>query len=121
MADICDFSVDQGSDFSVSVQILDALDEPLDLTGCTAAMDVRKSFRGEAFLSLSSDADGGLVIDPDTGTIDITITHEQSTGLPYGLFLYDLEVTFPDNTVWRVIEGKLHNRPEVTWTQEDQP
>ena len=115
MADIHDLNVDQGSDFEVQLQLLDALDEPLDLTGCSAAMDLRKSFRGASFLSLTSDEGGGLTIDAESGTITIDITHEQSSALGYGVYLYDLELIFPDETVWRVIEGRLNNRPEVTW------
>jgi hypothetical protein len=70
---------------------------PWNFTGYSAAMMVRESFDSiEPVLSLTNF--DGLTID-DAGAITVTIPADVTDALAAGSYVYDLEVTAPDETV----------------------
>ena len=60
----------------------------------------------------------------DTGTVLITLTPAQTTAIPVAAtatpdrkltqYIYDIQVTKPDGSVDRILEGAVEVSPEVT-------
>lgn len=112
-AGIFNDTIDQGATWQLEVQYLDDNDVPVDLTGYTAAMQLRTDYLVEpANLTLTT-SNGGIVITANTGTIMITATASQTYGLSAGIYVYDLELTL-NNYKERLIQGMLTVAGEVT-------
>lgn len=113
-AGIYNATIDQGATWSVTVLYKDSNGVAINLTGYTAAMQVRQQYSSEtAELTLTSPANG-IVITPLTGTIVITMTALQTGGLDEGYYVYDVELTSSGGLVDRLIQGQLTVAPEVT-------
>jgi hypothetical protein len=112
-AGIYNATIDQGATWSVTVTYTDSNGTPINLTGYTAAMQVRQQYSSaDADLTLTSPS-GGIVITPLTGVIVITMTATQTAALEEGYYVYDVELTsgsYKD----RLIQGQLTVAPEVT-------
>jgi len=111
-AGIYNFTVDQGSIFTLNLIYQDSSGVPINLTGNTARMQLRRKFGSIADLTLTS-ADGDIVITGNTGNILITISDEDTGSLDSGFYLYDLEL---DNAgvVSRLIQGQITLSQQVT-------
>lgn len=107
-----DLYVPQGATFDRTLTLeLDG--EPVNLTGYTAAMDVRKEYESvTATLELTNLS--GIQLGGNTGTITIGITASQTAAIIAGNYKYDLELTAPDGTVTRLIYGDFIVSREVT-------
>ena len=114
MADTYNILIDQGSTYTLALTYKDSAGVPINLTGYTAAMQLRKTVNSAtATLSLSSPS-FGIVITGATGLIDITITATQSRDLVADIYVYDLEITSGSGVVTRLIEGSAVVSAEVT-------
>jgi hypothetical protein len=104
--------LDQGSVFYVNLQYEDPDGNPINLSGNTARMQLRRSFTTVAELTLTTGG-GGIVITGATGNIAITISDEQTEALGSGFYVYDLEL---DNggIITRLIQGQITVSPQVT-------
>jgi len=103
----------QGSTFSKQITYkID--DQAIDLTGYSARMQVRQNYYSpEALASLSS-PNNGITIEELNGVINLFISSEETSSLPAGNFLYDLEIESEGGIVSRIIEGSFIVTPEVT-------
>ena len=87
----------------------------VNLTGCTARMQLRKAVNDTTVLDTLTTENGKLVIhEPLNGKFKIVIPASTSTAYTFTSAVYDLEIIFADQTVTRVIEGCLTAAPEVT-------
>lgn len=86
---------------------------PVDLTGCSARMQIRDQPGGPLRLELSTEPGQGLTLDP-AGTLRREITAAQTGALTFAKAVYDLELTFADGTVQRWAEGSVTLSPQVT-------
>ena len=113
-AGIYNATIDQGATWSVTVLYKDSAGAPINLTGYTAAMQVRQNYSSaEADLTLTSPANG-IVITALTGTVVITMSALQTGALDEGYYVYDVELTSSGGLVDRLIQGQLTVAPEVT-------
>lgn len=93
--------------------------EPLDLSGCTARMDIRARPADTAVL-LSLDSTSVLCL--EDGVIDITLTPAQTDLLGYDpsgarfrtRAAYDIEVVYPDGAVTRPVTGSFAISGSIT-------
>jgi hypothetical protein len=112
-AGIYNATIDQGATWSVVVTYKDSTGAAINLTGYTAAMQVRQQYSSaDADLTLTSPS-GGIVITGATGVVTITMTATQTAALEEGYYVYDVELTsgsYKD----RLIQGQLTVAPEVT-------
>ena len=76
MAIIANLYIDQGTDYSITVDCTDSAGEVLDLTGYTAAAQMRKTYG-----SSSISATFTTTITPSTGKVKLELTDTQTTGL----------------------------------------
>ncbi len=112
---VYDFTINAGADFSRVFTWKDSgsPQTPIDLTGCTARMSLKRDYRETtARLSLTTENDG-LALGGTTGTITVSIPNEDTSDLS-GKYLYDLEIVHPDSTVTRLLGGTITVSPEVT-------
>lgn len=106
----------KGSTFSKSFQWKTGLPSlAVNLTGCTARMQVRKSINDSTILdSLTTENSRIIITEPLNGKFLIKVPAATSTAYTFNGALYDIEIVFPDLTVVRVIEGCYEAVPEVT-------
>lgn len=116
MADEYDFGLRRGATWRQAFEWrqADGTTPYDDLTGWTAAMQLRtRAESGEALLSLTSPA-GGLAIDGPAARITATITAAQSADLPVGRAAYDIRLTAPSGDVYFLVEGTVTVESQVT-------
>ena len=112
-AGIYNTTIDQGSVLSVVLVYTDSNNTPVNLTGYTAAMQLRQNYNSDvADLTLTT-ANGGITIVGATGTITINATATQTGLLDPGFYVYDLELTSGSN-ISRLIQGQLTVAEQVT-------
>lgn len=68
------------------------LDNPVDLTGWSAKLQVKKRAGQPAALSLTSDSGGGLTVNGVDGTIDVWATPTQMEGIAPGQWLWEVQI-----------------------------
>jgi len=110
---LVNFVCPQGSTFKRTLTY--TLDNaPIDLSGYSARLQVREAYYStEPILSIASSG-SGIYIGGSAGTIDILISDSQTSQLPAGTHVYDLEIISPSLEVNRLIEGNWTVTPEVT-------
>lgn len=100
--------IDQGADYSTSVNLMDDNDNVIDLTGYTANAQIRKTY------SSSNAVNFGITIEAANGVLVLSLTHAQTANMTPGRFVYDVIVTDVANVASRVVEGIVTLTPRVT-------
>jgi hypothetical protein len=105
--------VDQGATFRRTLTYLDANQTPIDLTGYTAKLQVRRAAEDPdpALVTLTSGA--GLTLGVD-GTILIEFAPVQTAALDDGDAVFDMLLSAPDGTKTRLVSGRILVSPAVT-------
>lgn len=86
----------------------------VDLTGCTARMQIRdKVTSAEVLVSLTTE-NGGIELGGTAGTVRRLMTAAATAALDWQTGVYDLEIQFADGTVRRLLSGSVVVSPEVT-------
>jgi hypothetical protein len=113
-AGIYNFTVDQGAQYTTQVIWADSSGTPIDLTGYTAAMQLRlqAASPNPSALNLTS-SNGGITITPLAGEMDILMTTAQTGALAAGFYVYDLEIAL-SGVVTRIIQGQITVSAQVT-------
>lgn len=111
MAIIANIFIDQGADFSITVNVADVDGTTLDLAGYTAAAQMRKTYES----SSSSAAFTTSISNPTTdGQVTLSLTDTVTNALSPGRYVYDLVVTSGGGLKTRVVEGQAVVTPGVT-------
>lgn len=87
---------------------------PVDITGCSARMQVRSVVDDATVLLELSTANGGIALGGAAGTITLQLSAAATTALTWVRGVYDLEITLSDASVRRLLEGSVKVKPEVT-------
>jgi hypothetical protein len=112
-AGIYNFTMDQGSVWDLEITYQDPNGTPINLTGFTAKMQLRKEYNSTiADLTLTTGG-GGIVISGATGKIDISASAAQTAVLDPTYYVYDLELTSGTN-ISRLIQGQITVAEQVT-------
>jgi hypothetical protein len=109
MATARNLTIDQGSTYSISIELSDALGNSLDLTEYDIRAQLRKSYGSNTFTEFTASSG----INPENGVITLSLTSEQTGALRPGRYVYDIEIENEDE-VTRVLEGIITVTPEVT-------
>lgn len=118
------FVLEQGATFNIQLDWKDGDNNPIDLTGYHARMQLRPTVESsQVYLSLSSSLDvsgSGIFLSGSTndlplasGSIGIYISADTSQHLDFNEAYYDLEMVNGVN-VTRLIEGKVKLSKNVT-------
>lgn len=118
MAAQFNLDLDAGADFQITFEFENSDATPIDLTGYSARMMVRRQHTSETVsLSLTSPV-GGLVVSGPAGEVAVTVNKTQTAGLSstnaVEKYVYDLEVESGAGVVTRAMEGTFIVRPQVT-------
>ncbi len=115
MAADYDFTIDQGTSFSLPFEYLEGA-SPGDLTGAKIQAQLRSSARSPTKVADWNTLNGKFVIDidPMTGKFHLGLTPADTRALPAGIFVYDIELERVDGTVTRLLQGRVKISAEVT-------
>jgi hypothetical protein len=108
MAYIANLYVEAGATFSRTITKTDEDGTLSDLTGYTAALQVR-----ETVASASAVITKAPAIDTEEATISWTFSATETRLLTASKYLYALELTHINGTVIRLLEGDITVSPEV--------
>lgn len=106
----------QGSVFRRVIRYESPDESPIDLTGYSARMHVRKQpYDATPVLELTTENDS-IAIDGETGTITLGIPATTMASVPSGTAFYDLELVPPsgEDDAFRLLEGSFTIKREVT-------
>ena len=109
-----DFIIEQGSELSLPLIWKGGNGVPIDLTGCSAEMMIRREVDDSVPLVSLSSADGGIVLGETAGTIAIAIDEATTSELASGKAYYDLRLTDSLGKHRRLIQGQVIISPAVT-------
>lgn len=112
MADTYDIEIDAGATFQLQVLWRDSDGDPINLTGYSARMHIRRTVEAED-IDVELTSGSGMTLGGTAGTIDIEIDDATTSGLS-GSYVYDLELESGGGVVSRVIQGAVTVNPEVT-------
>ena len=105
--------IDQGADWFLNVTYDNPDGTPVNLTGYTAALQLR-SLPTDPVSVLSLSTGSGITITGATGLVAIRATATQTRAIDEGIYYYDLEITSGSGVVTRLIQGQADVSPEVT-------
>lgn len=86
---------------------------PVNVTGYTARMQVRKSVGGTVLIELSS-SNGRITVGTTDGSFALYISPTDTAAMQAGQWVFDLDVTAPDATVTTLLLGGFTVDPQVT-------
>lgn len=106
--------VEKGATYRHTLFWKDSSNVAIDLTGCTAKLQVRESVDSDIVIVELSTANNRIIIDHNLGKIDLFISDEDTTVLDGFGGVYDLEIYQPNGDTTRLIEGRMTFKSEVT-------
>lgn len=110
-----DFIIEQGATFQVKFTYQDAALTPISLVGCTVRMHVRKKITDPEILLDVSTVNGKVVMDQAAqGIFKMVVPAAETAAFTWRAGVYDIEVTYPDGTIDRILEGKVTVSLNVT-------
>ena len=109
MAIIANIYIDQGTDFSITVDVTDSAGEILELSGYTATAQMRRTYTSSTVAATFDTSIAELA-----GQVTISLTDTVTAGLEGGRYVYDLNIESSAGQKTRVIEGQAIVTPGVT-------
>lgn len=109
MAGFVELTVEQGANFSTTIDVKDGTNTIINLSGYTVAAQMRKSYYSTTANSFTT-----TITDASAGQITMTMTSANTSGLTPGRYVYDLLLTSGTGVKTRVIEGIVTVMPSVT-------
>jgi hypothetical protein len=93
--------------FQASIELKES-DIPIDLTGYNFYMQCRPSYQSSTvYFEVTSNTNGGIVIDPTHGKFTITIPASQTSQFTFLDGVYDVIAVKSDGTQLRAMEGNV--------------
>lgn len=88
---------------------------PIDITGYTARMQVRKSINSSEIMASFTVANSRISIGTTDGRVDVTMDADDSASeFEVGNWVYDMELESPAGKVYLPFSGKFIVKGEVT-------
>lgn len=112
MTAVHNFRIGRGETFATVITWKNN-DVPVNLTGYTARMQLRREYSSSSpALSLTSGS--GLTLGGSAGTVTISINAATTADLVADKYVYDLELVSSGGVVKRLLEGQIKLTPSVT-------
>jgi hypothetical protein len=109
MATISNLFVDAGANYSNIITVAATNGQALNLTGYTVKSQMRKSYSSSVAYNFTAS-----VYDAAGGKVRLQLDSDQSSAIPAGRWLYDVEITSQSGTKTRVVEGIVTVNPQIT-------
>ena len=87
---------------------------PVDLTGCTARMQIRAAIDDATPLVDLTTENSGITLGDTLGTIELYISDTDTAAFTFTTGIYDLEIILANDDVRRLLYGTVTVTPEVT-------
>lgn len=100
--------IDQGTDFSATIDVTDFDGNPFNLTNYTSAAQIRKSYAATTAYNFVTSDNNAL------GQITLTLSNTITNQMEPGRYVYDVEITSDAGQVSRVVEGIVTVTPGIT-------
>lgn len=110
MAVYSNIVIDQGADYSASIDVTDSDGDNIDLSGYTAAGQIRKTYSS----STAVDFTVSVASPASAGVLNISLSNTQTNAMKAGRYVYDVEITNSGGVKTRVLEGQVEITPGVT-------
>jgi hypothetical protein len=116
MAGLYNVTIDQGADWFLNVTYENPNGTAVNLTGYTAALQLRSLPNSPSAVLTLTTANAGIAITGATGLVSIRATATQTGLIDEGDYVYDLEITAPapGSVVTRLIQGQATVSAQVT-------
>lgn len=116
MATYEEFTIDQGTDIAIELELVDISGAAKNLTNYSVAAKLKKNYNSDSADTTDFIA---VVTSPATdGKVTLSLTNTQTDALKAGRYVYDVEISYEDsdaNTIIeRVLEGRIQVTPSVT-------
>ncbi len=109
MADKIDLAIDQGTSFEVDFLVKDSSNNTIDISTYTGTGKARKYVSSNTAVTMQ-------VNTFSNGILRASLTHIQTNNMIYSeRYLYDIKLTTPANTIFRVVEGVITINPQVSY------
>ena len=109
MAAFTEINVEQYATFSTTVNVEDSQGSAVNLSGYSAASQLRKSYYSTTANNFTATVTGIA-----NGEITLSMTAANTANLTPGRYLYDLVITAPTGVKTRVVEGIVNVLAGVT-------
>lgn len=109
-----DITIEQGATFTYPLIYKDSEGTPVNLTGYTARMQVRRSKASDVAVLTLTTENGSITLGGAAGTINVVASAENTAAITIKVGVYDLELVSPSGNVKRLIEGEVTISQEVT-------
>lgn len=100
--------IDQGATYATKLNITDTSGSPVDLTGYTAAAQIRKHYTSSNSVSFSTSLSAAL------GAVTLQLSANTTANMAAGRYVYDVELTDSYGRISRIVEGIVTVSPNVT-------
>jgi hypothetical protein len=110
MAVYSNIVIDQGADYSASIDVTDSDGDTIDLSGYTAAGQIKKTYSS----STAVDFTVSIASPASAGILNIGLSNTQTNAMKAGRYVYDIEITNSGGVKTRVLEGQVEITPGVT-------
>jgi hypothetical protein len=87
---------------------------PVNITGYTARMQIRRSISSTDKLIELSTENGRITVDGVNGMFTLYISPADTAALPSGTWVYDFETFAPNGTTTTLLEGAFVIDPQVS-------
>ena len=98
--------IDQGSDFSVTINLTDANNAPMSLENFTGSAQMRKYYTSSKYYRFG--------VEISNGTVTLTMNAANTNSITPGRYVFDCEITSSNNETSRILEGISTVTPSVT-------
>jgi len=109
MANVYNIFIDQGSTYSVTLEVTDSSGAQFDLTGYTAESQIRKTYT-----STDATANFTASLNINEGTVTLSISDSITNNISAGRYVYDCIITDQSGVKTRILEGQATITPGVT-------
>jgi len=106
MASKANLVVDQGSTYSITINLDDVNGDPMDVSGYTSRAQMRKHYTSSNAVTFTTAI--------SNGSLTISLTSTQTANIVSGRYVYDAELIDRFDNVTRIVEGIVTVTPEVT-------
>lgn len=113
MATYANISIDQGSNFTSTIEIEDAAGDSFNLSSYDVRGQIRKTFTSANAVDLDV-----TVSEPTKGEITMELSATDTASLKAGRYVYDVEIYDNSGYVLRVLEGQVLVNPRVTQSSD---
>lgn len=111
---VYNFCIPQGTDLTLPFVLQNGDETPINLSGYTAAMQLRVLVTAEQAVDTLTTDNGRIMIDAAAGKITCSFPHESTEKYPVKTLVYDLEITSSGGEITRIVQGKAVVSAEVT-------